>query len=48
MAHYRLEHTRKNRQITGAGTYDFCIWEFYRQWRDPDGSIPWRIVRVEA
>ena len=41
---YYLEHVRENRRITGPGTLAFCQKEYFRQWRDPDGSIPWRIM----
>ena len=39
--HY-LKHKRENRRIT-CRSHRECVIEFYRQWRDADGSIPWTI-----
>jgi len=37
-----LEHQRENKRIT-CRSYDHALREFYFQWRDGDGSIPWTI-----
>lgn len=39
-----IQHKRDpSRRVTGAGTYHAALCAFYRQWRDPDGSIPWTL-----
>lgn len=38
-----LEHFRENKRITRPD-FESARTEFYRQWRDSDGSIPWRII----
>ena len=37
---YYLQHKRENRTIS-CRTREQCVYEYYRQWRDADGSIPW-------
>ena len=39
---YYLQHKRENRVIH-CRDYQQALSDFYRQWRDPDGSIPWTI-----
>lgn len=39
---FYLQHKRENRRIT-CQTYEQAVREFFYQWRDPDGSIPWII-----
>jgi hypothetical protein len=38
-----LQHTRDNVRIT-CHSWTQALNIFYRQWWDPDGSIPWVIV----
>jgi hypothetical protein len=38
-----LEHTRTRQRITCTSIAK-AITEFYYQWRDSDGAIPWVIV----
>jgi len=39
---YYLEHKRDHRFIT-CYSYQQAIKEYYNQYRDPDGSIPWTV-----
>ena len=41
---WSLRHTREWNFWISCGSYERAIKEFYRQWRDDDGSIPWEIV----
>ena len=38
--YWYLQHKRANRRIS-CKSRETMIAEFYRQWRDVDGSIPW-------
>jgi hypothetical protein len=38
-----IEHTQTRQRITCTSIAQ-AIKEFYRQWRDSDGAIPWVIV----
>jgi hypothetical protein len=40
---YYLQHKRDQWRILTCITYSRAVSEYFRQWRDPDGSIPWTI-----
>lgn len=37
-----LQHKRENRRVSCRSKFGAIV-EFYRQWRDDDGSIPWTV-----
>lgn len=43
MMEYFLQHRRDAFQYRSASSLAQCRSDFFRQWRDPDGSIPWRM-----
>jgi hypothetical protein len=45
--HWEVRHNRHSLTITRE-TFAAARSEFCRQWRDPDGSIPWTIWMVET
>jgi hypothetical protein len=40
---YQLRHRNGYDYIT-CKNYNHAVRELYRQWRDLDGSIPWRVT----
>lgn len=43
---FRLEHIRESKQIS-CRSFEHLRSEYARQWRDDDGSIPWRAFSGE-
>ena len=39
---FKLIHKHENKVIS-CYSYEQALSEYYRQWREPDGSIPWTI-----
>ena len=42
-----LEHKRELKIIT-CNSYEQAIKEYFYQWRDDDGSIPWTIEYIQS
>lgn len=42
---WRLVHKRENKFIS-CNSHEQAVKEFYRQYRDEDGSIPWTMEYV--
>lgn len=43
---YELNHLWE-RRTAARGSFSHVQAEYYRQWREPDGSIPWVIHRID-